>query len=75
MDLLQQHHAKADIPVLQLSLNRNMTFAQHLDLASELKPLRDEGILIMGSGNITHNLRRVNWKGDAPPIFLNKNLK
>ncbi len=66
--ILKHLYPKANIPVLQLSLNRNMTFSQHLDLARDLRPLRDEGVLIVGSGNITHNLRRVNWEGDAPPM-------
>lgn len=66
--VLKYLYPRADIPVLQLSLNRNLTLAQHLDLARELKPLRDEGVLIIGSGNITHNLRRVDWRGDGAPM-------
>lgn len=66
--ILKYLYPEANIPVLQLSLNRNMTLAQHLELASELKVLRDEGVLIIGSGNITHNLRRVNWDGDGAPM-------
>jgi 4,5-DOPA dioxygenase extradiol len=66
--VLKFMYPKADVPVLQLSLNQNMTFADHLSLASELKPLRDQGILILGSGNITHNLRRVVWEPNAKPL-------
>ncbi|WP_408095738.1 4,5-DOPA dioxygenase extradiol [Peredibacter sp. HCB2-198] len=59
-------YPKANVPVLQLSLNRNMTFNDHLSLAKELAPLRDEGVLIVGSGNVTHNLRRISWTENAP---------
>ncbi len=47
----------ADIPVVQLSLDRSLTPAQHLELARSLAPLRDEGVLVVGSGDIVHNLR------------------
>jgi 4,5-DOPA dioxygenase extradiol len=54
------HHLRpaADIPVVQLSIDTRLTPAQHLDLARGLRPLREEGILVMGSGNATHNLRQ-----------------
>lgn len=64
--VLKHMYPKADIPVLQLSLNQNMTFDEHLSLAQELRALRDQGVLIVGSGNITHNLRRVDWRNGAP---------
>lgn len=66
--ILKHIYPGADIPVLQLSLNQNMTFSEHLSLAQELKALRDEGVLIIGSGNITHNLRLVDWSPHAKPI-------
>ncbi len=50
---------KADVPVLQLSLARALTPTQHMDLARKLAPLRHEGVLILGSGNIVHNLSRL----------------
>lgn len=50
----------ADVPVVQLSLDRNLTPRQHYELARALQPLRDEGIVIAGSGDFVHNLRT--WK-------------
>lgn len=66
--VLRHLYPKADIPVLQLSLNASFTPRQHLALAEDLRPLREQGILILGSGNITHNLRKVDFRDNAPPM-------
>ncbi|MBX2971785.1 MAG: 4,5-DOPA dioxygenase extradiol [Flavobacteriales bacterium] len=52
---------KADIPVVQLSLDRNLKPEQHYALARELSSLRKKGILIIGSGNMVHNLGVIDW--------------
>lgn len=57
----------ADVPVVQLSLDRGLTAEQHYDLAQKLQPLREEGVLILGSGNIVHSLRDFQWDAEAEP--------
>lgn len=52
---------QADIPVLQLSVNRNLTPAEHFRLGQALAPLREENILVFASGNVVHNLGMVNF--------------
>jgi 4,5-DOPA dioxygenase extradiol len=51
----------ADIPVLQISMDYNMSAQQHYDLAKDLRIFRNKGILIIGSGNMVHNLEMVAW--------------
>ncbi len=53
---------KADVPVIQLSLDYKMTPQQHYELAQQLKKLREKGVLIVGSGNMVHNLRKVDFR-------------
>lgn len=60
--VLKHLYPAADIPVLQLSLDVEKTEAEHYAVAAKLRPLRDEGVLILGSGNIVHNLGRMNWQ-------------
>jgi 4,5-DOPA dioxygenase extradiol len=55
----------SDIPVVQLSLDRNIDTAGHYELGHELMQLRREGVLIVGSGNIVHNLRMMVWEDTA----------
>lgn len=59
----------ADIPVVQLSIDETQTAQFHYDLGKRLRPLREEGVLIMGSGNIVHNLHTYAWgKHDVAPF-------
>jgi 4,5-DOPA dioxygenase extradiol len=59
-------YPKADIPVVQLSLDRTRFSHKHYKLGAELTSLRNEGILIVGSGNIVHNLQLIQWDAKKP---------
>jgi len=59
--VIKHLYPKADIPVVELSIDHNKPASYHYELAKALAPLRQEGVLIIGSGNIVHNLRQVAW--------------
>jgi 4,5-DOPA dioxygenase extradiol len=64
--VLNAMYPEADVPVVQLSLDTGRPGAFHYDLAKKLAPLRDEGVLILGSGNIVHNLALFRWNDPSP---------
>ncbi len=62
-------YPNADVPIIQLSLDHFKGPQYHFDLAKELAPMRKKGILIVGSGNVVHNLRLVAWNKLNEPGF------
>ncbi len=76
--ILHRMFPKADIPVVQLSINVNKPASYHFTLAKELAFLRQRGVMIIGSGNIVHNLRKIEWgnpNGSAWAETANQKLK
>lgn len=67
--VVRHMYPNADIPVLQLSIDYNKPPQYHYDLARQLKALRKKGVLIIGSGNMVHNLRMVDWKKLSEPEY------
>lgn len=76
--VLKHIYPKADVPVLQISLDKTKSPSEHYEFAKKLQFLRNEDMLIIGSGNIIHNLRLVNFRnrnGDEWANIANKTLK
>jgi 4,5-DOPA dioxygenase extradiol len=63
--VLHQIYPLADIPVLQLSLDYNKTPKEHFEIGQKLAYLREQGVMIIGSGNIVHNLGMMDWEGKS----------
>ena len=66
--VLKHMYPEANIPVYQISIDYSKPPEYHFKLAQELKALRKKGVLIMGSGNIVHNLRNINFSDTAKPF-------
>ena len=66
--ILNHMYPKAEIPVLQLSLVLSEPAEYHLNIGKQLAKLRNQGILILASGNLVHNLRKLNWNTYSKPF-------
>ena len=60
--VIRHLYPEANIPVIQMSIDYTKSAQYHFELAEKLSKLRDKGILIIGSGNIVHNLRLIDWR-------------
>jgi len=67
--VLKHLYPSAEIPIVQLSLDYKKTPQSHYELAKELSALREKGVLIIGSGNIVHNLGMIAWNKTNEPEF------
>ncbi|WP_304516844.1 4,5-DOPA dioxygenase extradiol [Cecembia rubra] len=60
--VIKHLYPQADIPVIQMSIDYRQKPQYHYELAREIKSLREKGVLVIGSGNMVHNLRMVEWR-------------
>jgi 4,5-DOPA dioxygenase extradiol len=67
--VLRHVYPDAAIPVIQLSIDETRAAADHYQIASRLAPLRDDGVLILGSGNIVHNLHAYAWGNHSAAAY------
>lgn len=65
--VIRHLYPEADIPVIQMSIDYTKPPQYHFDLARRLNRLREKGVLIVGSGNIIHNLRLIDWRNINTP--------
>ncbi len=65
--VLIKMYPDADIPVVQLSIDGTQPAEYHYQIGKKLAALRDEGVMIVASGNVVHNLRMVKWEGNTEP--------
>lgn len=65
--VIRHLYPDANIPVIQMSIDYNKCPKYHYELGKQIKSLRDKGVLIIGSGNMVHNLRMVDWRSINSP--------